>query len=311
MRTLRALVTLSLATACLGSVQVEVLSTPEKCDVNADNGDHVMLRYVVKDAAAGTTLYTTEQHEQVHIMVGDEETSPSWNEGLLGMCTGETRAITFPVETMLGLGPNMGGGLDDIKGMVTAEVECTAVTKAADYVIFEALKKDNDNDVLDLIDNHIGINAIDDYGSTPLMVAVQTRKQVVVASLMNAWNPKTDVNYAKPTGHTALFYAIAQKDNSVLKVLLKRGADPNSTLKQPDSLGWTPLHFACRFENVKHAQALLDYGADPLLETSDGRTVLDAAANAPYSVRKKLADLLNEAVARMEEEGEAGGHSEL
>mmetsp|Transcript_26473 Transcript_26473/g.70830 ORF Transcript_26473/g.70830 Transcript_26473/m.70830 type:complete len:134 (-) Transcript_26473:653-1054(-) len=101
MRTLRALVTLSLATACLGSVQVEVLSTPEKCDVNADNGDHVMLRYVVKDAAAGTTLYTTEQHEQVHIMVGDEETSPSWNEGLLGMCTGETRAITFPVETMV------------------------------------------------------------------------------------------------------------------------------------------------------------------------------------------------------------------
>ena len=57
---------------------------------------------------------------------------------------------------------------------------------------------------------------------------------------------KADVNYAKPTGHTALFYAIAQKDNSVLKVLLKRGADPNSTLKQPDSLGWTPLHFACR-----------------------------------------------------------------
>ena len=68
-----------------------------------------------------------------------------------------------------------------------------------------------------------------------------------------------------------------------------------------------------RFENVKHAQALLDYGADPLLETSDGRTVLDAAANAPYSVRKKLADILNEAVARMEEmdDGEAGAHSEL
>ena len=44
--------------------------------------------------------------------------------------------------------------------------------------------------MLDLIDNHIGINAIGDYGSTPLMVAVQTRKQMVVASLLNAWNPK-------------------------------------------------------------------------------------------------------------------------
>ena len=40
----------------------------------------------------------------------------------------------------------MGGGLDDVKGMVSAEIECTGLTKAADYVIFEALKKDSDND---------------------------------------------------------------------------------------------------------------------------------------------------------------------
>ena len=94
---------------------------------------------------------------------------------------------------------------------------------------------------------------------------------------------------------------------SVLHCVCLPGADPNAVLTQPDSLGWTPLHFACRspldsnhslrhdgtypcfvsilrsrastsmvcslrFENVKHAQLLLDFGADPLLETSDGRT---------------------------------------
>ena len=56
-------------------------------------------------------------------------------------------------------------------------------------------------------------------------------------------------------------------------------------------------------------QALLDYGADPLVETLDGKTVLDVASASPYSVRKKIADILNEAVMRMEEaeESEDGG----
>ena len=62
----------------------------------------------------------------------------------------------------------------------------------------------------------------------------------------------------------------------------------------------TPLHYACRFENIKHAQMLLDFGANPLAETSDGQTVLDAASKAQYSVRKKLADILNEALERMD-----------
>ena len=68
----------------------------------------------------------------------------------------------------------------------------------------------------------------------------------------------------------------------------------------------TPLHYACRHENIKHAQMLLDFGADPFAETDHGLSVLDAASKASYSVRKKLADILNEAVARMEEEEEDG-----
>ena len=81
----------------------------------------------------------------------------------------------------------------------------------------------------------------------------------------------------------------------------------------------TPLHYACRFENIKNAQMLLDFGANPLAETSDGQTVLDAASKAQYSVRKKLADILNEALERMdpddeeeeEEEEASAGSDEL
>mmetsp|Transcript_26473 Transcript_26473/g.70828 ORF Transcript_26473/g.70828 Transcript_26473/m.70828 type:complete len:172 (-) Transcript_26473:175-690(-) len=71
-------------------------------------------------------------------------TNTLWNDSARSLAGSNNSRRLGTVQ--LGLGPNMGGGLDDIKGMVTAEVECTAVTKAADYVIFEALKKDNDND---------------------------------------------------------------------------------------------------------------------------------------------------------------------
>jgi ankyrin repeat protein len=46
-----------------------------------------------------------------------------------------------------------------------------------------------------------------------------------------------------------LFYAVTQDDSkgsTILKALLQRGADPNSALKKPEVLGWTPLHFACK-----------------------------------------------------------------
>lgn len=91
---------------------------------------------------------------------------------------------------------------------------------------------------------------------------------------------------------------------------MKLGADPNAALIQPGSEGWTALHFACKFHNLKHAALLLEYGANPLAETADGQTVLDVAADAPHSFRKKLANILNDALERMET-NPALGHSEL
>jgi len=160
------------------------------------------------------------------------------------------------------------------------------------------------------------VNAVDKYGNSALMAAVQSgsnKMQMVVASLINSWRPKVDVDYAKPSGHSVLFYAVTQDDKegtTILKALLQLGADPNTSLLTPALAGWTPLHFACKFTNLQHATLLLKYGANPLAETADGKSVLDAASDAPHSIRKKLAGILNEALERMETNPSID-HSEL
>lgn len=306
--TLWSFVTTILIHRAAASVVVETLIPSDECEAVAEEGDHLMLQYNVTDMS-GSKNFDHAAHMQTHVLVGADELSPAWTEGLTGMCKGELRRITFPRESMVGFGPTLGEVVQSDETTYKAEIKIVSLTKSADYTIFKHLQAGESTVVLDMIDNHTGVNAVDEYGATPLMVAVQLKMQVIVAVLLNAWKPKVDVNFAKPSGHTVLFYAVAQQDYSILRALLKRGADPNVALVQPDSLGWTPLHFACKFENIKHVQALLDYGADPLVETLDGKTVLDVASASPYSVRKKIADILNEAVMRMEEaeESEDGG----
>ena len=73
------------------------------------------------------------------------------------------------------------------------------------------------------------------------------------------------------------------------------------TLRPSLSLRYTPLHFACRFGEVKVIDLLLEYGADPMATSAGGESVMDAAREQSYSTRKKLADLLNEAMVRRDE----------
>ena len=118
-----------------------------------------------------------------------------------------------------------------------------------------------------------------------------------------------------------LFFFLPQDDTKgtgIIKALLTRGADPNVPLSQPDFLGWTPLHFACKSGNLKNAALLLEYGANPLAETAKGESVLDVAKDVAFSARKRLAKILNEAVERLEaveaDEGsllDSSPHSEL
>ena len=91
------------------------------------------------------------------------------------------------------------------------------------------------------------------------------------------------VNLGEYDGETPLMIASRSSSANAIRVLTTRGADVNAR----DSDGWTPLHFASqRLSNaagvsrVDVVEALLLAGADPTIESNDGRTAGDLATDS-------------------------------
>ncbi|RYH07508.1 ankyrin repeat domain-containing protein [archaeon] len=154
---------------------------------------------------------------------------------LKGMCNNSTRRLTWSRAADVNLEPLFIPSTafpDDAEDSLSIEISVTHITTDEDYEIFNAFRMQNVSKVLEMIDLHKGINAFDEWGQTPLMLAVQNTRVDVVAALMNTRMPKVDVNAAKTSGTTALFYAVQKATPSIVSALLKRGADPNAKLLQ-------------------------------------------------------------------------------
>jgi ankyrin repeat protein len=189
------------------------------------------------------------------------------------MCANSTRRISFESTKTVDLFPIVQNNspLYQLDEKVVLDLHVHHVTVAEDYQLFDALKTANISLALELIDEHKGINSMDEYGQTPLMIAVSRQYQPIIAALLNTRRPKVDINLVKASGFSALFYAVEKANSGILQALLRRGADPNMAVTQEGSTGNTPLHYACLLEKVKHATMLLEYGANPYLQNEHGQ----------------------------------------
>lgn len=215
------------------------------------------------------------------------------------MCPGYTRKLSYESTEGVNLEPlfsSSGAYLID-NHAIDLTITMQHVTAPQEFAIFAAINSKNTSRVMDLIDAHRGINARDEMGGTPLMLVAQQGSLSLVAALLNARMPKVNTNLAKPTGYTALFYAIPHTEPTILQAILRRGADPNVALLQEAGKGNTPLHFACLLEQPKHIAILLNYGADPYAENAEGKNAFELLPqDASPSVKKKVAKLFNDAV---------------
>ena len=125
------------------------------------------------------------------------------------------------------------------------------------------------------------INASDEKGFTPLIIAAYNNQpQIVAILLQNGANPEL----GDAAGNTALMGASFKGYEEIADLLLSKGADPNARNGQ----GATALTFAATFGQIKIASSLLKAGASTDFPDSRGKTPLDHARTQENDVMVEL-----------------------
>jgi ankyrin repeat protein len=179
-------------------------------------------------------------------------------------------------------------------------------------LLFDAIKNDNTEDILKLINDGPDVNARDEDGNTPLHIVCKNTKitEENKARIVNALISKGAVVNAKNKyGNTPLHFECwynTKKANTwslnVYEILLSNGADVNA---QNDE-GWTPLHIACEAEQYDIVMSLLRYNADTNIRTNEEKKIpisyVGVASPIKYLFKKKKEELKEKAAKLKAEE---------
>ena len=98
------------------------------------------------------------------------------------------------------------------------------------------------------------------------------------------------LNFADKSGRTVVMLAAGKKDSSMLKKLIKAGAN----LKIMDNSEKTPLHYAAAGNSIENVRILLENGGDVNLADNYGRDVPNTLLNFGIEENAELFQMLIE-----------------
>lgn len=142
---------------------VQTLYVPPECDLKSAAGDHVMLRFSLKDAAhpEAAPVFQMQTWEQQPFVLGAASTPAAFSSGLLGMCAGEQRLLTADSASF-----DVSASEAARVPAMASVVELVALTTKADYAIFDLIAAGDIASILDMVDGKAGINAVDQVRSS-------------------------------------------------------------------------------------------------------------------------------------------------
>jgi hypothetical protein len=154
-----------------------------------------------------------------------------------------------------------------------------AFDKDIDDRLLKAAESRNLNDVKGALKDGANIDATNNYGRTPLMLALCFNEPKIAEFLIEK---KANINATCDYGWTPLMFALHDSTAEIAELLIEKGALINVT----NILGWTPLMFALACSTPKITKLLIEKGANVLYKPEWGRTVLELAQDNKY--RKEL-----------------------
>ena len=163
------------------------------------------------------------------------------------------------------------------------------------YALFDdAVRAGNPEIVRLLINAGADVDASNDFGSTPLLRAVEVVNLEIVELLLNAG---ADVDASDDFKSAPLLYAANHGHTDIVAMLLRYGA--NANIK--DSVGNTPLHLCAYYGDIHMAKMLVQYGVDINAKNRFGSKAIETA-------RHEIAEyLLNLSPEKVEQEGTGEG----
>ncbi len=125
------------------------------------------------------------------------------------------------------------------------------------------------------------VNAIDDNGSSMLILACYRGNQEVATFLINS---SADLNYISKNG-TALMACVMKNEFQLVNELFLK----NVNLDLTDANGITALMLAVQFKNVEMVRKLVTAGANKVLKSKQEKTAFEYAV---FSGNEEIINLL-------------------
>ena len=178
-------------------------------------------------------------------------------------------------------------------GTIGASILLMATTALADP-IHDAAMNGNFAGVQAELDKGVSVNAKNDYGETPLDMAVWYNGETEIAALLRKQGGK----------HGVINGAAADGDIEAVKKFLAVGTDVNTK----DGWEWTPLHYAAIRGHKEIAELLIAKGANVNAKNNVGDTPLELATHPSNpNASPETADLLRKHGGKTGEELKAEG----
>lgn len=144
-------------------------------------------------------------------------------------------------------------------------------------------------EVKKLLDEGVDVNATNQYGQTPLMMAAWHARQPVLDALLEAGaDVNTTAGHAEGYGWTALMFAARSGGTGIVNTLLEAGADTKSLTRKEEGavgrrLGQTAMDIAIENGHVRIVKILQTYDCPLCKPTQDGnllevKRLLDSGA---------------------------------
>jgi len=144
---------------------------------------------------------------------------------------------------------------------------------------FMAIKRDDANTVIRLLNRGFDANTLDPAGEHGLLLAIREPSLEVATVLIN-W-PKTKVETRNRQDESPLMLAAINGLTEICQQLISKGADVNKP-------GWTPLHYAATHGHLEVMNLLLENYAYIDAASPNGSTPLMMAANYGTPMAVKL-----------------------